>query len=472
MSKTTIENMILSIISSTIFTNISITLIMSIISQIDFSFEHVLFNEIIVYNQNVFDLVNLMNNYQNIFQNNDIIVNIFEKKWMSINFKSEIMFKINKIYSLKIKNRIVIDVTFDKLHEQNKLHWIVQSIEFNYSIFVIWRNISIDEKRRVMINIRKLNDIIENDNYSLFFQSNIIAKIAELLYIFIIDVVDWFHQFNVRRKNRHKFTIIIHRNQKKFNVILMSYKNSSPYVQRQTNKLLRFYKHFVKIYVNDIIIHSQILKKHIAHLQILFQMFRIKRINLAIDKSFLFYSSITLLDQKINNLNMFISIEKIIAIISFRFSLNLRNLKIFMKLTDWFRSFISRYVQRIQFLQKRKITLTKKVIVSDSAKKRQINKIQLYDSIHEKRATFRDLQIAFVSSTFFIYFDRKRRLYIDLNAFKQWNFAVIVYHVLENSFDDTSYSRTTIQFIMFLNRCLNETKKNYWFIELKIVDIV
>ena len=471
-SEATIENMILSIISSTVFTSTSITSIMSIISQIDFSFEHVLFNEITVYDQNVFDLINLVNNYQNIFQDNDIIVNIFEKKWMSINFKSEIMFKVNKIYSLKIKNRIVIDVTFDKLHEQNKLHWIVQSIEFSYSVFVIWRNISVDEKRRVMINIRKLNDIIENDNYSLFFQSDIIAKIAELSYIFTIDVVDWFHQFNVRRKNRHKFTIIIHRDQKKFSVILMNYKNSSSYVQRQTNKLLRFYKHFVKTYVNDIIIHSQILKKHIVHLQILFQMFRVKRISLAIDKSFLFYSSITLLNQKINSLDMFISVEKIVAIISFRFSFSLRNLKIFMKLTDWFRSFIFRYAQRVQLLQKRKITLTKEVIVSDSTKKRQVSKIQLYDSIHEKRATFRNLQVAFVSSTFFIHFDRKRRLYIDLNVFKQWDFAAIVYHVLENSFDDTSYFRTIIQSIMFLNRCLNEAKRNYWFIELKIADIV
>ena len=472
MSEATIENMILSIISSTVFTSTSITSIMSTISQIDFSFEHVLSNEITVYDQNVFDLVNLVNSYQNIFQNNDIIVDIFEKKWMSINLKSKTMFKANKIYSLKIKNRVVIDVTFDKLHEQNKLHWIVQSIEFNYSIFVIWRNTSTDEKKRVVIDIRELNDIIENDSYSLFLQSNIIAKIAESSYIFIIDVVDWFHQFNVRRKNRHKFTIIIHRDQKKFNVILINYKDSSSYVQRQTNKLLRFYKHFVKIYVNDIIIHSQILKKHIVHLQTLFQMFRVKRINLAIDKSFLFYSSITLLNQKINSLDMFISAEKIIAIISLRFSFNLRNLKIFMKLIDWFRSFISRYVQRVQSLQKRKITLTKKVIVSDSTRKRQTNKTQLYDSTHEKRATFRNLQVAFVSSTFFIHFDRKRRLYIDLNAFKQWDFAIIVYHVLKNPFDDTSYFRTAIQFIMFLNRCLNGAKKNYWFIELKIVDIV
>ena len=41
---------------------------------------------------------------------------------MFINLKSNIVFKINKIYSLNIKNRKFIDVTFDKFYKQKKLH--------------------------------------------------------------------------------------------------------------------------------------------------------------------------------------------------------------------------------------------------------------------------------------------------------------------------------------------------------------
>ena len=252
----------------------------------------------------------------------------------------------------------------------------------------------------------------------------------------------------------------------------MNYKNSSSYVQRQTDKLLRSYKKFVKTYVNDIIIHFKILQKHLNHLRTLFQMFRIKRINLIVIKFFLTYSFVTLLNQRVNNLNMSITAEKTIAIISLRFSFSLRDFEIFMRLTDWLRSSISRYAQRVQSLQKRKIALTKNVTVSDSARKKQAIKTQLYDITYEKRDVFRNLQTAFVSSIFLIHFDRKRRLYIDLNVSKQWDFVIIVYHVLNDSFDDTSYSRTIIQFIMFFNRCLNEVERNYWSIELKIVDIV
>ena len=48
-------------------------------------------------------------------------------------------------------------------------------------------------------------------------------------------------------------------------------------------------------------------------------MFRTKRINLIVTKSFLAYFFVTLLSQWVDNLNMFIIVEKIIVITSLRF---------------------------------------------------------------------------------------------------------------------------------------------------------
>ena len=49
-----------------------------------------------------------------------------------------------------------------------------------------------------------------------------------------------------------------HRNQKSFNVVVMKYKNSLVYVQRQIDRLFRAYRKFVKTYVDDIVIFSRI----------------------------------------------------------------------------------------------------------------------------------------------------------------------------------------------------------------------
>ena len=102
----------------------------------------------------------------------------------------------------------------------------------------------------------------------------------------------------------------------------MNYKSSLLYVQQQTNKLLRSYKNFVKVYINDILIYSVSLKKYLIHFRILFKVFRIKRINLVAFKTFLIYFSMILLKQKVDNFEMFTTTKKIVVITSLRFLFN------------------------------------------------------------------------------------------------------------------------------------------------------
>ena len=252
----------------------------------------------------------------------------------------------------------------------------------------------------------------------------------------------------------------------------MSFKKSSSYVQRQTNKMLRFCKNFVKIYVNDIITYSRIFKKHFVHFRQLFNFFRQKRVSLISIKSYLNYSLIMLLNQRVNSLNMIIVEKKIAVITSLLFSINFKKLNTFLDFIDWLRSFIERYVQRVQFLQKRKIALIRELSINikKSTRKRKTTKIQFYEFIYEKLQFFKNLKKTFRFLTFLTHYDRKRKLFVDLNSSKNWNFVDMMYHVKKNSNDD--FSRIKIQSIMFFNRCFNETEKNYWFTELKITEIV
>ena len=148
----------------------------------------------------------------------------------------------------------------------------------------------------------------------------------------------------MRRNNRFKFIIINHRDQEKSSVILMRYKESSSYVQRQTDKLLKSFKHFAKAYVDNIIVFSRIMKKHLKHLETIFKLFREKRVSLASTKSILAYLSIILLRQRVNNLEMFIIMKKLTIITALRFFHTFKDLKIFLDLTKWLRFAISRYV--------------------------------------------------------------------------------------------------------------------------------
>ena len=93
-----------------------------------------------------------------------------------------------------------------------------------------------------MVDIRGLNKVAVSNSYPLPLQSDIISAVADYEYISTVDAVGWFHQFNVQRADRSKFTVVSHRGQEQSNVALMGFKGSSPYVQRQTDQMLRFYR--------------------------------------------------------------------------------------------------------------------------------------------------------------------------------------------------------------------------------------
>ena len=60
------------------------------------------------------------------------------------------------------------------------------------------------------------------------------------------------------------------RKQNFFNIVVIKYKNSSTYVQRQINRFLRKFRKFVRVYVNDIVIFFYIKAKHEIHFREIF----------------------------------------------------------------------------------------------------------------------------------------------------------------------------------------------------------
>ena len=82
---------------------------------------------------------------------NQEFVNLFEQNWMKISLKANWKFKIKnkvKMYFVEIKNRIVINETFNKLHKKNKLSWINEFTLFNFSCFVIWQDSTENKKKQ------------------------------------------------------------------------------------------------------------------------------------------------------------------------------------------------------------------------------------------------------------------------------------------------------------------------------------
>src|SRR5205814_4221526 len=105
-------------------------------------------------------------------------------------------------------------------------------------------------------------------------------------------------------KDGEKFIIVNHCDLKTVSVALMNYQEFSSYTQHMMNMIFRSHKFFVCCYIDDIIIFSKILKNHLKHLNIVFNLFNELEIIFKEIKTHLKYSSIILLNQQVDDFDM------------------------------------------------------------------------------------------------------------------------------------------------------------------------
>ena len=90
----------------------------------------------------------------------------------------------------------------------------------------------------------------------------------------------------------------------------------------------------MKVYVNDIVVFSHILKKHIEHLHIIFQILNSYCISLFSKKFYLSYLTVALLNQKIDAFKLFTVTDKLKTIMKLKFLYTLKMLEIYLSLTE------------------------------------------------------------------------------------------------------------------------------------------
>src|SRR5438034_297916 len=100
------------------------------------------------------------------------------------------------------------------------------------------------------------------------------------------------------------------------------------------NIILQFYKFFTCCYIDNIIIFSKILQNHLQHLNMIFSLFDKLKITLKKVKTHLEYSSIILLNQQVNDFDMISSKKKIAVLQDLFFSETLKDLEIYLNLTN------------------------------------------------------------------------------------------------------------------------------------------
>ena len=121
----------------------------------------------------------------------------------------------------------------------------------------------------------------------------------------------------------------------------------------------------------------------------------------------------------------------------------------------------------MKLLQRRKTILFRLLsIIKNNQRKIYNQRVFVNESSKIKIVSYETLQITFNQSIFFIYFNLDKILFIDVDASKKLKFNIIIYHIKhEKKYREFNNKllivKKTIKLILFLSKCLINTKRRY-----------
>ncbi len=138
---------------------------------------------------------------------------------------------------------------------------------------------------------------------------------------------------------------------------MIGYCNSPAYVQRFIDQLLHAHAHFARVFIDDIVIYSDLLEDHLGHLETIFSTFCKKNIAIAPTKSFVGYLSIKLLGFHVDSFSLTTTREKVEAFRQLVFLGTLKALEHYIGVTGFLQHLIPYYAKLLEPLQNRKTAL-------------------------------------------------------------------------------------------------------------------
>ncbi len=136
-----------------------------------------------------------------------------------------------------------------------------------------------DDSLCFCINYRKLNALIKRNHYLLSLIDETFTHIQDSKYLTWLNIIVIFNKLHMHSSNKDLTIFIIFFDFYKYHVMSFELINNSTFYQYYMNDMLFDYLHqFCQIYLDDIIIYSNTLKKHKQHVQLI--LYRLQEINL------------------------------------------------------------------------------------------------------------------------------------------------------------------------------------------------
>ena len=235
-------------------------------------------------------------------------------------------------------NREVIDQQMDQwiklgVIEPSKSPWGAPA-------FIVYRN----GKPRMVVDLRRLNERVINDEYPLPKQEDILQTLTGAQWLTTLDALLGFTQLTMTPSASEKLAFRTHRGLWQFKRMPFGYRNGPGVFQRIMQGILAPYLWiFALVYIDDIVVFSRTFDDHLRHLDTVFAAIARSGITLSPSKCHFAYQSLLLLGQKVSRLGLSTHREKVDAIVQLDQPRNISELQTFLGMMVYFSAYIPFY---------------------------------------------------------------------------------------------------------------------------------
>ena len=178
-----------------------------------------------------------------------------------INFTFEIKSSIKKTYKL---SREQVTIVKKYINDILKKEYIKSNIsKYATSVLIVKK---LNDEFRICVNYRIFNAFIIKNRNALSLVKNILIKLCFAKYFNKFNIIATFNEIQMRESDKKKTTFLIKYNFFKYVIMFFKFCNISKIFQFFINvTLYKYLNDFCINYINNILIYSNIRKKHVTH---------------------------------------------------------------------------------------------------------------------------------------------------------------------------------------------------------------
>jgi hypothetical protein len=307
----------------------------------------------------------------------------------------------DSIYNLSTTK---LKILKDYIDEYMKKSFIIEFVSSAKALILFVKKTN--DKLRLCVNYKELNEIIIKNRYSLFFINENLNKLFEIKIFIKLNVRNVFHRIKIREKDESKTTFKCRFDHYQYKMMFFELTNSLITFQIYINKTMHSYLNlFVLMYINDLLMFFSSTKKHIEHVKLMLQ--RLKKFNFyfKLSKCSFHVFHVNFLDFRMSFDKIAMQTSRIVVVKNWSKSKFHRNVQVFIDFANFYKRFVHAFFK----ISAELFSLMKK----DDKNKFKIKFVM----ISETKKFMKSIKKIFISASMLRHYELDDESMMKINAF-------------------------------------------------------